>query len=127
MVLPRDSGGTSVITVVISSGIMIAVPDAWMMRARIKNSRPGASAAIKVPRLNSDIAQTKIGRVFILCSKKPVTGITTDMVSRNAVVSHWTAPADTCRSSISRGIATAMRVSLRMTTKVATRSRLMTS
>jgi hypothetical protein len=43
------------------------------------------------------------------------------------VVNHCTAPAVTLRSRMSRGIATAMKVSLRITTKVATRSRLMTS
>ena len=96
-------------------------------RARMSASRFGAKVAIRVPRLNSDIAQMKIGRVFILCNRKPVTGMTTDMVSRNAVVNHWTAPAVTLRSCMSRGIATAMRVSLRMTTKVATSRRLMTS
>ncbi len=89
--------------------------------------RLGARVAISVPSENNDIAQMKIGRVFILCSKKPVTGMTTDIVRRNAVVSHCTAPAVTCRSCMSRGMATAMSVSLRMTTKVATSSRLMTS
>src|SRR5450755_4588661 len=98
-----------------------------MTRARISISRFEARAAINVPRVNKDIAQTKIGRVFILCNKKPVTGMTTDTVRRNAVVNHCTAPAVTLRSRMSRGIATAMSVSLRITTKVATRSRLMTS
>lgn len=97
------------------------------MRARISTGRLAARVATNVPRLNNDIAQTKIGRVFILCSKKPVTGMTTDTVSRNAVVNHCTAPAVTLRSRISRGMATAMSVSLRMTTKAATRRGLMTS
>ena len=42
MVLPRVSGGASVITVVISSGIMIAVPEAWTTRARTSTWRFGA-------------------------------------------------------------------------------------
>ena len=126
MVLPRVSGGASVIAVVISSGIMIAVPDAWMMRASTRTSRLEARLAISVPRENNDIAHTNTGRVFSRCSRKPVTGMTTDMVSRNAVVSHCTASALTLRSCMSRGMATAMSVSLRITTKVATRSRLMT-
>jgi len=42
-----------------------------MTRARISTSRLEARVAISVPRLNNDIAQTKIGRVFILCSKSP--------------------------------------------------------
>ncbi len=49
MVLPRDSGGTRVITVVISSGIMMAVPTAWMTRPNTKSSRPGERAQISVP------------------------------------------------------------------------------
>src|SRR3984893_8679651 len=98
-----------------------------MMRARINTWRLEASVAVNVPKVNNDIANTKIGRVFNLCSKKPVTGMTTDTVRRNAVVNHCTAPAVTLRSRMSRGIATAMSVSLRITTNVATRRRLMTS
>src|SRR5580698_401051 len=84
MVLPRLSGGAKVITVVISSGIMIAVPHAWMMRARTSTSRLEARVAMNVPRQNSDIARMKTGRVLILCRRKPVTGMITDIVSRNA-------------------------------------------
>src|ERR1700689_3042560 len=98
-----------------------------MMRARISTSRLDARLAVNVPRVNNDIAKIKIGRVFILCNKNPVTGMTTDTVRRNAVVNHCTAPAVTLRSRMSRGMATAMNVSLRITTKVATNRRLMTS
>ena len=38
-------GGTSVITVVISSGIITAVPEAWMTRAKTSSSRLGAKIA----------------------------------------------------------------------------------
>ena len=48
MVLPRDSGGTSVMTVVISSGIMMAVPVAWMTRPKTSSSSPGESAQFSV-------------------------------------------------------------------------------
>ena len=44
MVLPRSSAGTRFISVVISSGIMIAVPDACTTRATSSTSNPGASA-----------------------------------------------------------------------------------
>src|SRR5579859_4867639 len=98
-----------------------------MTRARISTSRLEAIVAIRVPRVNNDIAKTNTGRVFILCSKKPVTGMTSDTVSRNAVVNDCTAPDVTLKSRMSLGMATAMSVSLRMTTKVATRRRLMTS
>jgi hypothetical protein len=127
IVLPRVSGGTSVITVVISSGIMMAVPQAWMTRATTSSSRPGASAAASVPRLNSDIARMKIGRVFMRWSMKPVIGITVAVVRRKAVVSHCAALAGTLKLPISRGMATPMIVSLRITTKADINSRLMTS
>ena len=53
MTAPRRAGGTSVITVVISSGSMIAVPLACTMRAPSSTANPGASAATSVPALNS--------------------------------------------------------------------------
>ena len=46
---PRRSTGTSVSTVVISNGIMTAVPEAWTIRAGSSNQNPGESAASKVP------------------------------------------------------------------------------
>ena len=46
--------------------------------------------------LNSVIAVMKIGRVWKRCSRKPVIGMTTAMVSMNAVVSHWAADAEMC-------------------------------
>ncbi len=49
--------------VVMSSGIMIAVPSAWITRAVISTVSVGLSAAISVPRLNSDMAQMNTGRV----------------------------------------------------------------
>src|SRR5688572_28022853 len=127
IVLPRVSGGTSVITVVINSGIMIAVPAAWITRAATSTVRPGASAATSVPTENNDIAAMKTVRVCRRCSRKPVTGITTAIVKRNAVVTHWAAFAVTPRLSMSRGMATLMIVSLRITTNDATNNRLMTS
>ncbi len=127
MVLPRDSGGTRFITVVISSGIMIAVPTACTTRPSTSSPSPGATAQSSVPRVKVDIAIRKIGRVLRRCSRKPVIGITTAMVNRNAVVSHWAAPAVTLRSSIRLGMATLMMVSLRNTTKVDTSSRAITS
>ena len=59
-------------------------------------------------------------RVWNRCSRNPVTGMTTAMVSRKAVVSHWAALAVTPRSVISRGSATDMIVSLRIIVKVDT-------
>ena len=74
---------------------MIAVPDAWITRATTSSSRPGASAAASVPSENSDIARMKIARVCRRCSRKPVIGMTTAIVSRNAVVTHCAALAVT--------------------------------
>jgi hypothetical protein len=56
IVRPRDDGGTSVMAVVISNGIMMAVPLACTTRPTRRISKPGAKAAMSVPRLNRDIA-----------------------------------------------------------------------
>ncbi len=85
---PRRSIGTRVRMVVISSGIMIAVPDACTMRAPRSTQNPGARVAIKVPAQNRPIAAPNTIRVDNRWSRKPVVGMTTAMVSMNAVVSH---------------------------------------
>jgi hypothetical protein len=51
-----------------------------------------------------------------------VVGMTTAMVSMNAVVIHWAVAAPTLNSRISCGSATLMIVSLRITTKAETTS-----
>ena len=56
------------------------------------------------------------------CRNQPVTGITTAIVNMNAVESHCALRALTSSSTISRGIALTMIVSLRITTKVASTS-----
>ena len=86
---PRSDGATSVMRVVMSSGIMMAVPVACTTRASSSTSKPGASAASSVPAENRLIAVMNTGRVAMRCSRKPVIGITTAIVSMNAVVSHW--------------------------------------
>lgn len=58
MVRPRRSSGTRRITVVMSSGIITAVPHAWTTRPASRTPNPGASAATSVPRLNSVIDAT---------------------------------------------------------------------
>ena len=73
---------------VISSGIMIAVPLACTTRPTTSAGNPGASAHRSVPRENSVIAAAKTGRVASRWSRYPVIGMTTAMVSMNAVVSH---------------------------------------
>ena len=113
-------------TVVMSSGIMIAVPLAWTTRPTSRISKPGAIAAIPVPRLKSDMARMNTVRVLRRCMRNPVVGITTAMVSMNAVDSHWAVLAGMLRSAMTAGIATPMIVSLRNTTNVATSMRLMT-
>lgn len=74
---------------VMSSGIMIAVPDACTTRAPRSQPKPGANAARAVPTLNSDIASRNAPRVPRRWSRKPVAGMTTAIVSMKAVVSHW--------------------------------------
>ena len=123
---PRSAGATSVMSVVMSSGIMIAVPLACTTRASSRTSKPGASAAMSVPVENRLIAAMKIGRVAKRCSRKPVMGMTTAMVSMNAVVSHCACEMVMPRSVTRWGIATPMIVSLRMTTNEAARRSQMT-
>ena len=117
---PRRSTGTRVSTVVISSGIITAVPEAWTMRAGSSSQKPGEIAANRVPAENRLMARPKTVRVDSRCSRKPVVGMTMAIVSMNAVVSHCPVRALTERSAISRGRATPMIVSLRMTTNAAT-------
>ena len=64
IVRPRLLAGTSVISVVISSGSMMAVPEAWITRATTRTSKPGAMAAVSVPSEKRLIAAMKIARVL---------------------------------------------------------------
>ena len=66
---PRRSAGTSVITVVISSGIMTAVPLAWTIRPPRSTAKPGASAHISVPALNSVIEARNTCRGVNRCNR----------------------------------------------------------
>lgn len=68
------------------------------------------------------MAAMNICLVVKRCSRKPVIGMTTAIVSMNAVESHCAARASMWRSSISFGMATVMIVSLRITTNVAASS-----
>lgn len=53
---PRSCSATTVISVVISSGIITAVPPAWMTRPTSSTANVGASAEITVPAMNTPIA-----------------------------------------------------------------------
>ncbi len=123
---PRMAAGTTVISVVMSSGIMMAVPEACTTRATSSIGKPGARNATSVPAENSDIAATNIVRVVKRRSRKPVIGMTTAIVSMNAVVSHCAARAVMPRSVMRCGIATPIVVSLRIATNAAARSSQMT-
>ena len=81
MTRPRPAGGTRVSTVVISSGIMMAVPPACTTRPASSVPNPGAAAQTRVPRLNRVMAVRNTGRVCRRWSRNPVTGMTTAMVS----------------------------------------------
>src|SRR5690606_29199808 len=120
IVRPRDSGGTRFMTVVMSKGIMMAVPHAWTMRPNNSTSKPGAVPESSVPALNRVMARINTGRVLRRCNRYPVIGMTTAMVSMKAEVSHWAAPAVISRSFIRCGMATLMMVSLRITTNADT-------
>jgi hypothetical protein len=114
-------------TVVMSNGIMMAVPLACTMRPSSSTSRPGASAAIRVPVLKSVIAEMNTGRVWRRWMRKPVIGMTTAIVSMNAVVSHCAAVAVMLRSFMRCGKATPMIVSFKITTNADTSSSRITS
>ena len=60
---PRSCTGTTVISVVISSGIITAVPLAWMIRATSSTQNVGATSASAVPIENVIIAVAKAVRV----------------------------------------------------------------
>src|SRR6185436_15734458 len=85
---PRSCAGTTVISVVISSGIITAVPPAWTTRAASSTGNAGASAASSVPAQKTVIAVANAARVLTRWRNQPVTGMTTAMVSMNAVDSH---------------------------------------
>ena len=119
---PRSLSATTAISVVISSGIITAVPLACTTRATSSTAKLGASAASRVPERNVPIASPKANRVVTRWRNQPVIGMTTAIASMNAVESHCAALASTSKSTISRGIALIMMVSLRITTKVAATS-----
>ncbi len=81
MIRPRSLIGTSVSTVVISSGIMIAVPPACTTRPITSWKKLPLVAATSVPIVNRVIAVMNTGRVLMRCSRYPVIGMTTAMVS----------------------------------------------
>lgn len=54
--LPRSCSGTTVISVVISSGIITAVPPAWMIRPRSSTANDGANEDSAVPARKTPIA-----------------------------------------------------------------------
>src|SRR5699024_10378397 len=122
MVRPRRSAGTTLSTVVMSSGIMIAVPTAWTTRPATSIGNTTASEANTVPAVNVLIAMMKTVRSGSRTSIHPVNGMTTAIVNMNAVVSHCAVAAVTSNSTIRSGSATDMMVSLRITTNAAATS-----
>ena len=120
IIWPRACGGTRCMIVVISSGIITAVPDACTMRPPSRMANVGATAAMSVPALNRAMARVNTVRVGSRSRSQPVTGMTTAIVSMNAVVSHCAARSVTPKSDMIRASATFIVVSLRITTNAAT-------
>ena len=112
---------------VISSGIITAVPVAWTIRATSSTQNTGATSASAVPAMKVTIATVNAVLVVTRCRNQPVTGITDAIVSRNAVESHCAAFTETSKSDASDGMALIMIVSLRITVNVAATSHLMTA
>src|SRR5690625_121822 len=127
MVRPRRETGTNVSTVVINNGSMTAVPLACTTRAATSTGNTGARAPSNVPRVNRAIAPMNSDRVEKRVRISPVVGMTTAIVSMNAVVSHCAVAAVTEKVSINSGMATDMIVSLRIMTNAATSSTPITS
>ena len=125
IVRPRRSAGTTLRTVVMSNGIMIAVPTACTTRPATSIGNTTANEANSVPPVNVLIAMTNTIRSGNRTSSHPVNGMTTAIVSMKAVVSHCAVAAVTANSTMSSGSATDMMVSLRITTNAAPTSRAM--
>ena len=123
---PCREGGTRFITVVISSGIMIAVPEACTIRPSSRGRNAGETAQTRVPAVKVVIAIANTCRVENRPMRKPVIGMTTAMVSMNPVVSHCAVVSDRSRSSMIGGSATDRMVSLRITTNALIRRSTMT-
>ena len=85
---PRRCSGTNTITVVINSGIMIAVPLACRMRPIRRTKKSCDNAATSVPVVKKDIAAIYIGLVLKRCRRNPVVGMMTAIVNMYAVLSH---------------------------------------
>ena len=85
---PRSDSATTVISVVISSGIITAVPPAWTTRPASRTSKVGATAASAVPAQKVTIATAYAVRVLTRWRNQPVSGITAAIVSMNTVESH---------------------------------------
>ena len=63
MITPRRCAGTRSRIVVINSGIMIAVPEAWMTRAASSKAKLGDAAASRVPAVNRPMASRNTVKV----------------------------------------------------------------
>ncbi|GEK78927.1 hypothetical protein ABA31_02780 [Agrococcus baldri] len=119
---PRRCTGTSASVVVISSGSTMAVPPACTTRPSSSRPKPGAIAAIAVPARNSTSAVVNTVRVLSRLSRNPVVGMTTAIVSMNAVESHCAVTAVIASSVMSTGSATDRTVSFRIITNAVTTS-----
>lgn len=95
MTIPRCRSGTRVSVVVMSNGNTIAVPTAWRRRASRRTANVGATTANRRPMIKLVSANTNRPRSGKRRRRKPLVGMTTPMVSRNPVVSHCPAAADT--------------------------------
>jgi hypothetical protein len=123
---PREWAGTTFMIVVISSGIMMPVPMAWMTRPTSSIGNPSASRQTRVPSENALMANRNTWRVVKRCSRKPVVGMTTAITSMKPLVSHCPFSGAMPRSWLRCGMAIAIVVSLRIATKAATSSSQMT-
>ncbi len=86
---PRFSIGKPVKRTFINSGIMIAEPDACIMRAPSRSGKMCACPAIIVPSENSVIAVKNSWRVENFWTRNAEVGIMIPLTSIYPVVNHW--------------------------------------
>ena len=106
-------------SIISSSGIITAVPTAWITRAPSRMPNVGANVASAVPTTKVLIAVSNETRGPNRSMNQPVSGIATAIVSMNAVVSHCALDSTTSNSCMRTAIAGVIVVSLRMTMNAA--------
>src|SRR5699024_9255417 len=119
IIAPRRSAGTRRMTVVMTRGIITAVPDACTTRPVSRAPKFGAIAHSVEPSAKEVMATRNIARGEKRSSRKPVMGMTTAIVTKNPLMSHWTVAILTSRVLDNSDNAIETVVSFKIITKAA--------